>query len=184
MESGPDDEELAALLDDLEQQADALYDAERAPELADRSRAEYQQVTLAGRLMATVEQAVSLQVLGVGVVAGTLGRVAGDWCEVETPAQRWVVVLAAVAAVDGASDRAVPEVAWPATARLGVGSPLRRLADEQERCLLHRRDGGRHDGVVRRVGGDFVELAEGDAGRVVLVALEHLAAVQSRAPGA
>ena len=39
------EEELFALLDDLEQQAEALYDAERDAELADRSRAEYQQVT-------------------------------------------------------------------------------------------------------------------------------------------
>ena len=48
------EEELFAVLDDLEQQAEALYDAEREVDLADRSRAEYQQVTLASRLMATV----------------------------------------------------------------------------------------------------------------------------------
>ena len=30
------EEELFGFLDDLEQQAEALYDAERAPELADR----------------------------------------------------------------------------------------------------------------------------------------------------
>ena len=47
------EEELFGYLDDLEGQAAALYDAERAPELADRSRAEYQQVTLASRLMAS-----------------------------------------------------------------------------------------------------------------------------------
>ena len=46
------EEELFAYLDDLEGQAGALYAAERAPELADRSRAEYQSVTLATRLMA------------------------------------------------------------------------------------------------------------------------------------
>ena len=32
------EEQLFALLDDLEQQAEALYDAEREAELADRSR--------------------------------------------------------------------------------------------------------------------------------------------------
>lgn len=174
-----DDDELAALLDDLEQQASALYDAERAPDLADRSRSEYQGVTLAARLMATVGSEVTLDVLGVGPVRGVLARVATGWCVVETPRRQWVVVLDAVAAVEAASERAVPELAWPAVARLGLASALRRAGDLGERCLLHGRDGSQHDGVLRRVGHDFVEVVTGDAGRVVLVALPWLSAVQS-----
>jgi hypothetical protein len=177
------EEDLFAVLDDLEAQAAALYDAERAPELADRERAEYQHVPLAARLMASVDHDVVVQVLGVGAVTGRLERVAQGWCLVAGPAQDWVVRLPAVAALDGASDRAVPEVAWPAVARLGVGSALRRLADAGERCVLHRLDGGRHDGVLRRVGLDFVEVLEGDPPRVTLVALTALAAIQSREPG-
>ena len=68
-------------------------------------------------------------------------------------------------------------------ARLGLGSALRRLADAGERCVVHRLDGGRHDGVVVRVGQDFVELAEGEQRRLTLVAFETIAAVQSREPG-
>jgi len=34
--------------------------------------------------------------------------------------------------------------------------------------------------VVRRVGADFCEVLVGDAGRLVLVSFEQLAAVQSR----
>ena len=86
----------------------------------------------------------------------------------------------AVAALHGASDRSVPELAWPTSARLGLGAALRRLADEAEPCSLHLTDGHRHDGTVLRVGADFVELTTGEAGRVVLVAFDHLAAVQSR----
>jgi hypothetical protein len=71
-------------------------------------------------------------------------------------------------------------VAWPTAARLGLGAALRRLADEAEPCSLHLTDGRRHDGSVLRVGADFVELTTGDAGRVVLVAFEQVAAVQSR----
>ena len=48
------DEQLFAILDDLEQQAQALYDADRASELVDRSRSEYAAVTLVSRLMASV----------------------------------------------------------------------------------------------------------------------------------
>jgi hypothetical protein len=82
--------------------------------------------------------------------------------------------------VHGASDRAVPEVAWPPVARLGVAAALRRLADAAEPCSLHLTDGHRHDGTLQRVGADFVEVSTGEVGRLVLVALDHVAAVQSR----
>lgn len=172
--------ELFAFLDDLEEQAGALYDADRAPELADRERAEYQQVPLAARLAASVGLDLVLHVTGVGALTGRLERVAQGWVLLAGPAQDWVVRLAAVAVVDGASDRAVPEVAWSPVARLGLGSALRRIADAGERCVVHRLDSGRHDGVLRRVGQDFVEVLEGDPARVTLVAYDAVAAVQSR----
>ena len=74
----------------------------------------------------------------------------------------------------------MPEVAWSPVARLGLGSAMRRLADSGEPCSLHLLDGRQHDGVVRRVGQDFVEVATGEAGRIVLVTFAQLAAVQSR----
>jgi len=174
------EEELFAYLDDLEAQAGALYAAERGPELADRSRAEYQSVTLAARLMAAVDHDVTLELAGVGPVSGRLTRVATGWCLLRGAGQDWVVRLGAVAAVHGASDRAVPEVAWPPVARLGMRATLRRLADAAEPCSLHLTDGHRHDGTLQRVGADFVEVSTGEVGRLVLVALEHVAAVQSR----
>lgn len=174
------EDELFAYLDDLEGQAAALYDAERAPELADRSRAEYQQVTLTSRLMASLELDLTLELEGVGAVSGRASRVGAGWCLLRGPSQDWLVRLAAVAAVHGASDRSVPEVAWPASARLGFRAALRRLADDEEPCSLHLSDGRRHDGTLLRVGDDFVEVRAGEAGRVVLVALGHVAAVQSR----
>ena len=63
--------------------AEALYDAERADDLGDRSRAEYAEVTLASRLMASVDHEWLLEVLGVGPVAGMLRRVGPDWCLVD-----------------------------------------------------------------------------------------------------
>lgn len=174
------EEELFRFLDDLEGQAESAFALEREAELADRERAEYQQVTLAARLMASVGQDVALDLLGVGAVAGTLERVATGWLLLAGPGQDWVVRHAAVTAVRGASSRAVPDVAWPAVAKLGLGSALRRLADSGERCLLHLVDGARHEGVLRRVGGDFVEVVAGERGRVVLVPFATLAAVQSR----
>ena len=174
------DEELFAALDELEQQAEALYSAERDAEVADRTRAEYGAVTLASRLMASVDSEVSLEVVGVGRLSGALRRVATGWLLLEAAGAEWVVLLDAVGAVSGASPRSVPEVAWSPITRLGPGSALRRIAEAGERCVVHRLDGGRSDGVVRRVGQDFCEV-EVAAGRIELVAFGALAAVQSRA---
>lgn len=173
------EQELFDYLDDLEGQAAARYAAERATELAERSREEYRSVALAGRLMASLDHEVTLELAGLGALSGRLVRVATGWCLLRGPGQDWVVRLAAVAAVHGASERAVPELAWPPTAVLGLGSALRRLADTAEPCSLHLTDGRSHTGTIQRVGADFVEVAAGEPARVVLVAIDHLAAVGS-----
>lgn len=173
------DEQLFAFLDDLEHQAQVLYDSERASELADRSRSAYASVTLVSRLRASLDLEVSVVVLGVGPVAGRLRRVGPDWCLVRAPAQDWVVRLAAVKGVEGTSARSVPEVAWSPVDRLGLGSALRQLSDAATPCRLHCLDGSVLDGVLGRVGADFVELASGRE-RALLVARDALAAVQSR----
>jgi hypothetical protein len=173
------EEELFAVLDDLEQQADALFDAERAAELADRSRAEYGAVTLASRLMASVGAEVVLGVVGVGRVAGELQRLGTGWALLRGPGGDWLVHLAAVEEVLGASARSVPEVAWSPLTRLGLGSAFRRLGETGERCLVHLRSGTRAEGRVLRVGTDFAEV-EVARERVQLVAFAAVAAIQSR----
>lgn len=179
------EEELFAALDDLEQQAESLFAAERAAELADRSRAEYAAVTLTGRLLASVDGPVELTVLGRGPgrVSGTLQRVGDGWLLVRAPGpgagQDWVVRLAAVLTVQGASARAVPEVARSPLTRLGLGSALRRVADAGETCVVHLVDGAQHEAVLTRVGRDFVE-ARGAGGQLLLVPFTALAAVQRR----
>ena len=171
--------ELFTFLDDLEQQAEALYDAERSVELADRSRAEYHHVSLASRLMASVGHEVVLDLRGTGPVSGVIERVGAGWCLLRGPAQDWVVNVDGVARVLGASERSVPEVAWSPVAKLGLGSALRRIAEAGDRCVLHLADGARHEAVLRRVGADFVAAGVGE-GRVELVPFSALVAVQSR----
>ncbi len=178
------DERLFDLLDDLEGEAGALFAAERDAELADRSRAEYASVTLASRLMASQGRIVALEVDGVGSVRGELRRVGTGWCLVAGDAGDWLVPVDAVASAEGLSDRAVPEVAWSALARLGVGSALRRLADNATRCVVFTRRGDRHEVLLTRVGQDFVEAETvGDRPRRLLLALASVGAVQSREPG-
>lgn len=173
------EDELFALLDDLEGQASALYAADRDVEVADRTRGEYAAVTLASRLHASVGRVLALHVDGVGRVEGTLARVGSGWCLVEGRGQEWIVCLAAVTAVEGASDRSVPDVALSPVTRLGIGTALRRLADAGERCVVRGRDGTVHDVVVRRVGADFVEVATGER-RTLILAVDAIAAVQRR----
>jgi hypothetical protein len=173
------DDQLFSLLDDLEQQAQALYDADRASELADRSRSEYASVTLVSRLMASVDGDLTVDLLGVGPVSGRLRRVGPDWCLVHGAAAHWVVRLAALRGVEGASARSVPEVAWSPVSRLGLGSALRRLADTGVDCRLHAIDGTVRDGRLTRVGADFAEVLS-VGGRSVLVAVPTLAGIQSR----
>lgn len=173
------EEKLFAALDDLEQQAEALFEAERAAELADRSRAEYGAVTLASRLMASVGEEVVLGVEGVGRVAGELQRLGTGWVLLRGAGGDWVVHLEAVEVVGGAAARSVPEVAWSPLTRLGLGSAFRRLSEAGEPCLVHLRSGSRAEGRVRRVGADFAEVAVAPE-RVQLVAFAAVAAVQSR----
>lgn len=172
--------ELFALFDDLEQQAGAMAAVDRAPEIADRSRAEYQSVTLASRLMASVGTEVTLGAEGIDSVSGVVERVAKEWCLLSAGSGDWVINHAAITSVAGASVRSVPEVAWSPLTELGLPSALRRIAEAGERCVLHQRNGGRHEGTLRRIGADFCELVEGEGRRMVLVPFSGLAAAQSR----
>lgn len=170
-----DDRGLAAFLDDLEQEAQGAWAAERGLEVAVRARAEYARVGLPGRLMAGLGGRVALQVAGVGTVGGELVRVADGWLLLADGAVEWIVLLDAVETVRGLPPRAVPPEAWPATARLGVGSALRAMVGE--RCLVRLRSDGQLDGRVGRIGADFVEL-QPDGGGTALVAFAAVAAVR------
>ncbi|MBD8870263.1 hypothetical protein [Nocardioides donggukensis] len=176
---------LLAFLDDLELQAQGAFAAERGLEVAERARAEYAEVTLAARLMAALDGEVSLRVAGVGELTGRLARVADGWCLLATPEREWVVALAAVGAARGLPTGAVPAAAWPVTARLGLGSALRRLAEDGEECAVRLRDQTAYVGRLGRVGRDFVEVRSGEYPRLeapVLVPFAGLAAVHSRTP--
>jgi hypothetical protein len=176
------EEQLFGLFDDLERQAEEIFTEERDLELADRSRAEYTQVTLASRLMASVDRTVAVDVRGVGQLQGTLTRVGAHWCLLTSVGHDWVLRAGAITTVSGASPRSYPEAAWSAVHRLGLGSALRRIADSGDRCVVHLVDGRRHDVRLVRVGLDFVEAVagEGDGAREVLLPFAVIAAVQSR----
>ena len=183
---------IAKLFEDLEQQAEGLQLAERDAEVADRAQGEYAAVALAGRLHASVGMHVRLGVVGVGRLEGQVRRVGPEWLGVrgarggvtEGPAYDWIVRIAALRTVNGASELAVSEAARPVTARLGIGSVLRGLARSRAGVLVHHLDGSSCSGVIGRVGADFVELVrqpESDAPDTgaELVSLRWVAAFRS-----
>lgn len=174
------EEQLFGVLDDLEHQAGAAFALERSLEVEERARAEYSAVTLAGRLMASLDREVRLELAGALPVSGRLARVAAGWCLLEGGHDAWVVPCDAVLSAYGLAGRATPREAWPAAAALGLGSALRRLAEAGEPCRLRMRDGSVHDVRLGRVGADFLEAYAGDAALPGLHAFTALAAVQSR----
>jgi hypothetical protein len=129
--------------------------------------------------MASVGLEVALHVQGVGAVTGLLRRVCDGWCLVEGQGQQWLVRTAAIGVARGLSDRSVPEAAWPVTAKLGLGSALRRVSETGAECRLRMLDGGTHDVRLIRVGADFVE-AVGGVRDVAVFWFSAIAAVQQR----
>ncbi|MGI9156422.1 MAG: hypothetical protein ACR2FG_07270 [Marmoricola sp.] len=180
---------VLALLDDLEQQAAGLHLVERDLEVADRSKTEYAQVTLASRLHAAAGRPVRLRLLGGLWLSGRLARTGADWLLLSDPQpvggadREWIVRHGALAVLQGASARAVPDDALGVLRRLTLGSVLRRLADEGADCVFHLVDGSRLDGRLLRLGADFAEVRlEGmsAADGYDVVRLDSLAAVLRR----
>jgi hypothetical protein len=162
---------LLGLFDDLEQQAEGLALLERDAEVAELGRAEYAQVTLAARMHASIGRRVTLGVAGLEVLAGTLVRVGGDWCLMESDAgsyrplgREWIVPFGAVMWAGGLSERGVDDVGRAVSARLSLGSAVRSVAAERALLRAHLRDGTVRSGRPGRVGADFLELIPNEGG--------------------
>lgn len=156
------EQRLFDLFDDLEQQAEGLSRTERDAEVAELAVAGYSEVAFGARVHASVDADVELSLAGGESVRGRLARAGADWCLVETaaPVGECLVRLAAVRAARGLSTRAVPEPSRKVSAKLGWGAMLRSLAEDRLPLRALGLDGHRRQGVVRRVGADFFELAD------------------------
>lgn len=161
--------QLAAQLDDLEGQAQDLLGRQRDWEVVDQARAEYATISLLTRLMASVGRRLVLEVRGVGRLEGEATRCARSWLLLRSHDREWVVAHQALVTVGGASDRSLPEEAWPMTARLSLGSALRRISEGGEGVRLFLCDGSRREGVWQRLGADFGELTPPNGGPRQLV---------------
>ena len=170
---------LGPLFEDLEQQAEGLALDARDAEVAELRPAEYAHVRLDARLFASVGMRLQLAVSGAGTLDGRLHRVGDGWCLLDAGAHEWLVRLPAVLSMRGLADRGTVPEARPVTARLGLGSALRGLAQARLEVALHRSDGSLLRGVPGRVGADFLEVGIGDHAGVEVVPFEALSAVRA-----
>jgi hypothetical protein len=170
------EERLLAVFDDLEQQAEGLSLAARDTDVAELGRAEYAEVDLAARLHASVGRVVRLDVAGWGRHEVGLERVGRDCALVRAGGPVTVVNLDHLRGASRLDPGARPEPLRRVTARLGLASALRHLAEEVDRVTLVRVDGDRRTGRLGRLGADFLELLE-ESGQVEVVPLAALAAL-------
>jgi hypothetical protein len=179
------------LFADLEAQAQALDDAGRAAEVAERARGETSQLRLVDRLRPAVGSAIRVECVGDLTLRGTLNRLGPDWLLIgESTGGEALVVLAAVQSCGGLSRlSSVPHTEGLLDSRLGIRSSLRAIAVDRSGVRLQLRSGSTLDGTLDRVGSDFVELAahpsgeprrRGEVRDVLVVALAELAAVRRR----
>jgi hypothetical protein len=156
------------LFADLEAQAVALEQAERAAEIEERTRGELATLALLDRLRAATGSGLRLRVAGGRAVAGTLARVGPDWLLLREEQEREAVVpLAALLGVRGLSRySAVPGAGSAVASRLGLRSALRGIARDRSPVRLELTDGTGLDATLDRVGADFVEVAAHAPGEV------------------
>jgi hypothetical protein len=91
-----------------------------------------------------------------------------------------VLNLAHLRGASGLQPGARPEELRRVTARLGLASALRHLAEEVDSVGIVREDGERRTGRLGRLGADFVELV-GETG-IEVVPLGAVAAVSAAWP--
>jgi hypothetical protein len=149
------------LFADLEREWEGLAGAERQAEIAERTRAEFAQVTLADRLRGSEGRHVHLVTRLGEPVDGELTGVGADFVLLTSARHECVLPLAAVGSAGGLGHASLSEeAAGPVRARLGLGSVLRRIAADRSAVTLVGSDGRPRSGTLQRVGADFVELVE------------------------
>jgi hypothetical protein len=177
----PPEDSLDRLLDDLEAQAEGLYLADRAAEVSELGIAQYAEVGLADRWQASVDRQIRVVTTDGWDLRGQLVGAGADWIALDGAAGGgWALNLRFVATVTGLADRTVPRDAWPLSARLSLGSVMRRLAEEPGPVGLRLIDGRVVHGTLTRVGADFVAFVP-EAGEAIVVPFSAVVAAQLRA---
>lgn len=158
--------------EDLEDQLDSEWEAERAALDTEAERLRVSRLELHDRLVPLVGQRLGLDLTGGVAVDGRLAAVGADWCALEPDMRRagpLIVPLRALLAVtvphaqllSSARDAAPGEAL---RRRMTFGFVLRDLARRRIPVSVHLVDGRTLAGTIDRAGADHLDLALHDPG--------------------
>ncbi len=154
--------------EDLQDQFDAEWDAERTALAAEAERLRLSRVTLRNRLVALASSPGAPLAVDIGgeSLIGRVSAVGQDWAALQQPSGATAIVrLDAVIAVTG-EQSALARSALPSpggtpslTERMPLGYLLRDLARRRAAITLTLRDGTVVSGTADRAGADHLDLA-------------------------
>ena len=148
-----------ALFDDMEAQLDAAKRVAGDAEVADRVRREQGTVALVDRVRGQIGFVLRVETSGGKNFDGELTHVGLEWLVLSKAPAEVIVPLAAIRLVEGLG-RSVAGESSRVRGGLGLGSALRTLARDRAPVIVHRVEGGaRIEGIIDRVGKDFLEIA-------------------------
>lgn len=161
--------------EDLEDQLDSEWEAERAALDTEAERLRLSQVSLRERIVALVDdpRAHTAHLLGGGTAHGRVARVGADWVAVVAGDARagtaTIVPLWAIAHIAAPADAVLASVrsARPGAAsarRMGFGFVLRDLVRRRIPVSLQLPDAQTLTGTLDRAGADHLDVALHDAG--------------------
>lgn len=160
-----------SLFHDLESQLQAATTAQQESEIRDRTRSEQSRLTFVQRLVGQLGREVDITTRSGRSVAGTLTNVGAQWIAVSAESRSVVLPLTALQGIRGLG-RAVGRPLEGVEAKLGLGAVLRVLSRGRVPVRVWLAGATTsHEGVIDRVGADFLELgsvAHGEERRAVL----------------
>ncbi|WP_299087342.1 hypothetical protein [uncultured Microbacterium sp.] len=155
--------------EDLEDQLDSEWEAERAALDTEAERLRLSRIPLRERIvaLAAAGSQVAVETVGEHAVTGGVSRVGADWFALETSARRPVVALVplcAVATLGTAAEAVLSSVreAAPGTTlaqRMTFGFVLRDVVRRRIPTTVHLADGRALAGTIDRAGADHLDLA-------------------------
>ncbi len=150
------------LFDDLSAQADAVSGLELDEEVAERTRFELGQLSLADRLRGALGVPITVETSAVdGRLRGQVLRVAADAAVVEDDRGQALVPLAAIRFVRDPGPAARSAGPSRVSGQVGLRSLLRSVAADRRPVVVSLTDpGGALTGTIDAVGKDLIELAE------------------------
>ncbi|MFJ6536250.1 hypothetical protein ACIQH5_08440 [Paenarthrobacter sp. NPDC091711] len=158
-----------SLFSDLEAQFSAGRALEAESEITERARVELASIELGDRLRGALGAEIKIGLNDGSLVRGRLSHVGGEWLVLTERGRQWLLPYASVVSYQGLGRVALkPESLIRQS--LGIASALRALAKDRSQVVVHLKvaagDGYKLQGVIDRVGRDYLDLAVVQHGEV------------------